>query len=61
MGSFEDYSKQKEHAASKAKIAEVFGSQNQINSGSSLGQVMAPVPNTNAQAPKGKDAKMSGK
>ena len=61
MGSFEDYSKQKEHAASKAKIAEVFGNQNQINSGSSLGQVMAPGPNTNAQAPKGKDAKMSNK
>ena len=61
MGTFDEYSKQKSMAASKAKMAEVFGSQNQINSSSSVGQAMAPPPTQQVNAGKGKDAKMSGK
>ena len=61
MGTFDDYSKQKQVADTKAKVAEVFQGQNQINSSSSILQFMAPAPTTKETANKGKDAKMSGK
>ena len=61
MGTFDDYSKQKQVADTKAKVAEVFQGQNQINSSPSILQFMAPAPTTKETANKGKDAKMSGK
>ena len=44
MGTFGDYSKQKSAAVTNAKVAEVFGGQNQINSSSNIQQAMAPAP-----------------
>ena len=46
-GTFDDYSKQKSVAVANAKVAEVFGHQNQISSSSSIQQAMAPAPVTN--------------
>ena len=61
LGTYEQYSESKKKPVPRANQAADGHASNQVNSGSSILQFMAPAPATKENAQKGKDAKMSGK